>query len=729
MSSKAERSATLARDRAKKHREKIKRLKLDPSVSKAEASSLCGEIVNSVPESQLSLCGEDVNSVLEIQPVGSDPTIVIQDQDSSVSLENNANLLISHDIQIRESSKTLSDCESSDDENRSKQLSVSNLEDNRVIRRDLFGRLRQWASKNVTYYKVRELLLILHDFHPEIPLSTQTLLKTDLNLHNQIRKFNVCDPSDKSEYVYFGIAIHLVKIVNPSLHIFNILELIMNVDGMTPWDFSPLNFWPILGLVYHQSSTYKPFVISAYFGRGKPFSVDLYLEDFITELNFLCKHGIIIKDKKFEIRVKCFCCDRPARSFLKCVMNHGAYYACERCWVAGLQYMGRMVYPLREYQQRTDESFRNHEEGDHHDGISPLKQLRDKDNKPLKFITLFVQEFMHAGYLENMKKLMTEQWFSDDNQLTRNNKVKISLKLVNLAGQIPLELGRFDPKDLKELGVWKAKDYRLMLQYIGPLILKGVLPDEQYSHFLLFHVATRILSSRDLMDKLGSQAKIYLDRFVLLSELIYGLEFVVLNPHTLSHVSEDVKNMSCPLGEIDAFIFEGYLSELKHALRSGNRPLAQMCRKVETDFEFHHKEAVSTSTLRIYDHKEIKNFFHIGKLRYLSFILTPKSPNNVLFMTDGSVVKICDIICSQMDVDASKVYILGEKLNIIGSAFNYPIPPSALHIYTVERSHQKEIVKYPLSTMHCKMMLCEIYELSCDEKEIFVVPLLPMLAS
>ncbi|KAJ8684700.1 hypothetical protein QAD02_020493 [Eretmocerus hayati] len=308
-----------------------------------------------------------------------------------------------------------------------------------------------------------------------------------------MKKFNLLDPSDTSEYVYFGIAIYLVRIVNANLHLNNILELKINVDGMTPFKSSPVNFWPILGLIHHQFATYKPFVIAAYFGKGKPFSFDSYTEDFIAELNHLLKHGITIKGRKFEVRVKCFCCEKPARSFLKRVVNHGAYYACERCWVAGFQYMGRTVYPLRGCEARTELSFMNKEEGDHHDGTSPLLKLRDEDDKPPELIKLFVQEFMHAGYLGNIKKLMTEQWFSEDNILTREKKTKVNNRLLNLVGQIPSELGRII-RELSNLGLWKAKEYRLMLLYIGSLVLKDVLTDEEYAHFLLLHTACRILN-------------------------------------------------------------------------------------------------------------------------------------------------------------------------------------------------------------------------------------------
>ncbi|KAJ8684701.1 hypothetical protein QAD02_020494 [Eretmocerus hayati] len=187
--------------------------------------------------------------------------------------------------------------------------------------------------------------------------------------------------------------------------------------------------------------------------------------------------------------------------------------------------------------------------------------------------------------------------------------------------------------------------------------------------------------------------------------------------------------MKCPLGEIDAFIFEGYLSELKHALRSGNRPLAQMCKKVESDFVFNLEEAVSTLPLRICDYTEVGKFFHIQKLSYLSFSVTLKKPNNVLLMDDGCIIEVQDMICSGLNTDATKLYILGEKLEIVGSAFNYPIPSSELQMYSVKRSHQGEIVKYPLSAMSCKMMLCEIFELSCDERGIFIMPSLSTVAS
>lgn len=39
--------------------------------------------------------------------------------------------------------------------------------------------------------------------------------------------------------------------------------------------------------------------------------------------------------KCFGFKILAFCCDMPARSFIKCCKGHTSYYACERCSVKG----------------------------------------------------------------------------------------------------------------------------------------------------------------------------------------------------------------------------------------------------------------------------------------------------------------------------------------------------------------------------------------------------------
>jgi len=63
-------------------------------------------------------------------------------------------------------------------------------------------------------------------------------------------------------------------------------------------------------------------------------------------MNSLYKEKVLIKERQFHIRIKAFICDRSARSVIKCIKNHGAYHACERCNVSGIRANKRVIYLL-----------------------------------------------------------------------------------------------------------------------------------------------------------------------------------------------------------------------------------------------------------------------------------------------------------------------------------------------------------------------------------------------
>lgn len=61
----------------------------------------------------------------------------------------------------------------------------------------------------------------------------------------------------------------------------------------------------------------EPFIVSVWYGDGKPSPVNEFLSAFVLELNDLIENGIIVNDHKLGIKVRCFICDTPARSLLK----------------------------------------------------------------------------------------------------------------------------------------------------------------------------------------------------------------------------------------------------------------------------------------------------------------------------------------------------------------------------------------------------------------------------
>lgn len=175
----------------------------------------------------------------------------------------------------------------------------------------------------------------------------------------------------------------------------------INVDGVPLFKSSTKQFWPILCIFLHQA-IYKPFPIAIYSGNAKPMSADEYLHDFIEEINQLLDEGIIINRHRFEVKIHSFICDTPARSFLKGVMGHGGFWACERCEIKGERVNRRTVYPPINCPERTDRSFRLQTQPQHHKYQSPLLEIEP----PVDLVCTFVLGYMHLCCLGIMKIIL-----------------------------------------------------------------------------------------------------------------------------------------------------------------------------------------------------------------------------------------------------------------------------------------------------------------------------------
>lgn len=114
----------------------------------------------------------------------------------------------------------------------------------------------------------------------------------------------------------------------------------------------------------------------------------------------------------------------------------------------------------------------------------------------------------------------------------------------------------------------------------------------------------------------------------------------------------------------------------------------------------------------------------IRRLMYKNYQLTVKAPNNIVFLKDGIIMQITDIYSMSDTNDINKIYISGNKINIIDAALNYPCDSSILHMYKVTLNNNFEKVDSVLSNVNCKMVLLTIRELAEDIGESYVVPML-----
>lgn len=267
-----------------------------------------------------------------------------------------------------------------------------------------------------------------------------------------------------------------------------------------------------------------------YYGFSKPISSEQYLRLFIDELKSLLIDGLISNGRKYTFFVKGFICDAPARAFIKGIIGHNGYYACEKCFIEGeySHVSHHVFFDDVNCTLRTNENYRLRLQEEHHKTTSILEEL------PIDMIKAVPLDYMHLVLLGIVKK-MIKMWLSGSSgfatKLTANDIFDISNGLKVMAHSKPSEIPR-KIRCLDSLHFWKATESRTFLLKSGPVVLLGKLQHIAYQHFLLLHCAITICSSVHFKHFLRI-AKILINEFVKRYASIYGKEYITYNVHSL----------------------------------------------------------------------------------------------------------------------------------------------------------------------------------------------------
>jgi hypothetical protein len=440
--------------------------------------------------------------------------------------------------------------------------------------------LAMWAKRhNIKHSALNELLITIRPWFPlEIfPKDSRTLLRTP-------RKVDSVEV-DGGHLYHFGVSRCIKEALLsgykafriPNLdnlqNIDNLITIKVGIDGVPLSKCSNLQFWPILCSV-DQAVDSSVYLVSLFYGETKPLNIDTFLAPFVEEMMRLEQDGLICANIRYNIRIRCVIADAPARSFIKCIKNHNAYYGCERCDRKG-KWSNRVTYPKSKIGSLySDTGFIDQINPNHHDGYSPLIKLR------LGMISQIPLDYMHLICLGVMKKLLLT-WTIGPLIVRLGPKqiLCISRRLISMKSSISSEFNR-KCRSLKDLRHWKATEFRTFLLYAGPLALKGILSDKLFEHFMLLHCAIYILISDSAYDKewvlyAGHLLKIFVSRI----QELYFKEFYVFTVHTLLHLHLDVLKLG-PLDNFSAFPFENGMQFLKSMIRMNRSHLSQVVRRV-----------------------------------------------------------------------------------------------------------------------------------------------------
>ena len=95
-----------------------------------------------------------------------------------------------------------------------------------------------------------------------------------------------------------------------------------------------------------------------------------------------------------------------------------------------------------------------------------------------------LKTWVHGSYVRGIK-------------LTNEEIEQISSFLIVIAKYLCIDFAR-KCRSLQELDRFKATELRIFLLYIGPVVLRNILPQNLLNHFLLLHVSSRILSNESV---------------------------------------------------------------------------------------------------------------------------------------------------------------------------------------------------------------------------------------
>lgn len=525
-------------------------------------------------------------------------------------------------------------------------------------------KLAAWA---VLYKQPREavngLLNILHEDDPTLPKDHRTLCHVPKQCSKQIVVM------DGGKYVHFGFIESLKHLISNADVSESDLWFDINIDGVPISKSSSCCLWPVLINVVGFKAI---LLVGIFFGYEKPHDINEYMEPFVKEFLELCDKGLQFKEKMFNVHLRCVVADAPARAFFLNIKSHSGYYSCHKCKIKGEFSSKKVCFPGVENKLRSDDEFSKKSDKSHHQNSNSL--IFEKISS-FGGVTNVIVDYMHAVLLGVTKKLL-HFWTKEKKclySLSKKQVMQMSERIKIIGRQLPKEFSR-KPRELKCLPRYKATELRQLILYTLPVIAKGILKSQYYTHFMQFHCAIRILCTQETCIEYNHVAHSLLTTFVKRFPTLYQKHNVKFNVHSLLHLSSDVKFTQKPLDSFSAFKFENYLQILKKDARNCVRVLEQIVNRCAERSKFE-QYFPQISDLEKKNQTLNLKYIVIRDIKYSS-----NEPNNFIYIPNEKiVVKIIKLIRTAKDT----VILQGQQILKMKSFYNKPIPSHLLGMYKV----------------------------------------------
>lgn len=392
-------------------------------------------------------------------------------------------------------------------------------------------------------------------------------------------------------------------------------------------------------------------------------------------------------------------------------VNFNGRHGCQKCMTIGVYSRARrtMSFPILNSERRTDQTFRNRSDPNHHKEDSLIERL------PINMISTFrVSDTLHLLHLGVMKRCL-QRWIGKtkhyDKKWSTEKKDETSRFLVNCNRFMPSDIHRA-MRDLDCLAHWKGVEFRSMLLYVGIVALKPVLPQDEYVHFLTLSCAVTICCCEFYKSYIPIASAMF-EKYVKDYGRLYGEGSISSNVHNLIHVTEEmIEHNIGNLEHFSTYKYENCLRLLGMKLQNCNRPIQQISRRLIesaliTKHEDFHEEQFQLSvkyelpTANQHNMNNIKEYNHIN-IGPGVFLSSRKQGDQWFLTRSGDVVKM------QHAIKIQNTYkIRGFSLVSKEPFFHQPLTSTKLNIYMSNGKLNTEANTYDIHKIAAKMICLE----------------------
>ncbi|KAL7295063.1 hypothetical protein TKK_0011531 [Trichogramma kaykai] len=484
----------------------------------------------------------------------------------------------------------------------------------------------------------------------------------------------------------------------------NEVQIMISIDGAPLAKSSEKGLW-----IISCSETQLDLVnlVGLYYGEEKPVNSNDLNKMFVSEFQILSKDGFLsLSGKRYNVKFHALICDTPAKAYVLNVKYHSGFYSCSKCKIAGT-HENYVYFSGRPGKLRTDEDFRNMRYNEPNDYQKEKTIFNDIPN--FGGVTQVPLDYMHLVCLGVVLKLI-ELWIKGPLhvRISNHSRQTISNDLKKLKSYTPSDFGRKPRKFENVRRVWKAHELRQFLLYTGPIVLRDNLPPDLYNNFLKLHVRITILINPILVenDKYLDFAENVLIKFVEDYEENYDPQNVVFNVHNILHLVADVRKYE-KLDNFSAFRFENYIRKIKHLVRTGDNPLAQIARRLSEKSWLESKICDTT----IIDKFTVENKHYDGpilphfcenqfkKLKTKLFSLNVDDKReNCIVKQDGTVFECLNFINKK-----NQIFIIGKNFKTKGNLYEKPLSSSNLGIFKISNEPDTRLEMIATSMIAAKV--------------------------